>query len=265
MGRRLQLPQTPHEMTKRLKGKVAFITGAGTGIGRVSARLFADEGAQVVVAEFNVDAGKETVAHIEAAGGTAMFVETDVRQAESVRGAIDQAGSIFGGLDILYNNAGGSMAKDNQITRVSDETFWNTMQLDLFGTWLCCRYGIPELMKRGGGCIVNTASIVALFGNPGKDAYTAAKGGVVALTRSMAVEYAAHNIRVNALAPGATQTERVKGYIAQNLVGRDILDRHLLGLPEPHHISQTALFLASDEAAMITGQVLAVDSGISIG
>jgi len=248
----------------RLQGKVAFITGAGSGIGRSSACLFAAEGAQVIVADRDAEGGHETVAQVAADGGDAVFVETDVRQPKSVRSAITVACRKFGGLDIIYNNAGGSVAEDNEITKVSDAIFWNTIQVDLYGTWLCCRYGIPELIRRGGGAIVNTASIVALFGNPGRDAYTTAKGGVVSLTRSLAVEYASRRIRVNALAPGATQTDRVKGFIAQNLVGVRTLERHLLGLPEPGDVSRAALFLASEDSAMTTGHVLTVDSGISI-
>lgn len=251
-------------MSDRLAGKVAFITGAGTGIGRAGARLFAREGASVIVAEFNVDAGEETVAQIRADGGTAMFVETDVRKPDSVSAAIAASCREFGGLNVIYNNAGGSISQDGEITEVSHETFWHSIQVDLFGTWLCCQYGIPELIKSGGGAIVNTTSINALFGNPGRDAYSAAKGGVLSLTRSLAVEYASRKIRVNALAPGATMTNRVKSLMARDLIAKRTLERHLLGFPEPEHVAQAALFLASDESAMTTGHILPIDSGISI-
>jgi NAD(P)-dependent dehydrogenase (short-subunit alcohol dehydrogenase family) len=133
--------------------------------------------------------------------------------------------------------------------------------VDLYGTFLCCKYGIPELIKAGGGAVINTTSVVAMAGIKGRDAYTAAKGGVLALTRSMAVGYAKHKIRVNAIAPGATLTERVKKFIADDPRMGDMSDRHLLGMGEPEDIARMALFLASDEARVITGAIFPVDSG----
>lgn len=248
----------------RLAEKVVLITGAGSGIGRAAALLFAGEGARVVIAGRGAEAGEETVSLVHQGGGRAHFVATDVTDEESVSHAITEAVRLFGKLDVLYNNAGGSSPNDGRVTETSTDEFWRALKVDLFGTWLCCRFGIPELIKAGGGSVINTTSIVALKGFAARDAYTAAKGGIISLTRSMAVEFAPNRIRVNALAPSATMTDRVRRLLADRPNRRALADRHLLGLAEPNDVANAALFLASDEARMITGQVLPVDSGVSI-
>lgn len=251
-------------MTGQLVGKVALITGAGSGIGRQTALLFARAGAKVVIAEYNASSADETKRMVEAAGGAAIAVQTDVRDEESVERGIAAATDTYGRLDILHNNAGGSVPTDGPVGDVGVEEFWRAIKLDLLGTWLGCHYAIPELKKSGGGSIINMASMVALMGNPGKDAYTAAKGGIVALTRSMAVEYGPHKIRVNAIAPSATKTERAMKLLEGDPIGRALVARHLVGLPEPQDIAEAALFLASDASRMITGHILPVDSGVTI-
>lgn len=247
----------------RLAGKVAFITGAGSGIGREAAMLFACEGARVVVAEIDAEAGAESARLVRDAGGEAVFVATDVTQPESVAQAIDAAVAAFGRLDILYNNAGGTSPSDGSVTNASLEAFWRTISVDLFGTWLVCRFGIPHLAAAGGGAIVNSSSMMGLIGQ-GKHAYTAAKGGVAALTRALAVEYAPQGIRANALAPGITLTDRVVRRSAEGAVPQGLRERHLLGPRPPIDVARTALFLASDESAGITGQIVSVDSGATI-
>jgi NAD(P)-dependent dehydrogenase (short-subunit alcohol dehydrogenase family) len=248
-------------MAGRLEGKIAFITGSGSGIGRAAAIRFAREGAQVVVADISREGGERTVAMARDLGGDATFVHTDVTAPESVERAIAATVAAYGKLNILYNDAGGSTAEDGAVTKVSIDEFWRTIRVDLFGTFLCCKFGIPELIKAGGGAIINTTSVVALAGIKGRDAYTAAKGGVLAMTRSMAVNYAKHNIRVNAIAPGATLTERVRKLLGDDAGGAAMASNHLLGMGEPEDIANMALFLASDEARIITGAIFPVDSG----
>jgi NAD(P)-dependent dehydrogenase (short-subunit alcohol dehydrogenase family) len=245
----------------RLKGKVALITGAGTGIGRTTAILFAQEGARVVVADIDANSGEETA---RLAGNDAIAVRTDVTEPDSIRAAIRATIDAFGRLDVLHNNAGGSTAEDNTAVEAPLDEFWRAIKLDLFGTFLGCRFGIPELVKAGGGSVINMSSNVALMGVPGRDCYTAAKGGIAAITRSLAVAYAPQKVRVNAIAPSATMTERVRRLVAGNAALTKLADSHLLGLIEPEDIARMALYLASDESRMVTGQVLPVDSGVTI-
>lgn len=245
----------------RLAGKVAFITGGGTGIGRATAILFAREGARVVIADIAAAAGEES-AHL--AGGGAIAIRTDVTEPDSLEAAIRATVDKFGRLDVLHNNAGGSTAADNTAVEAPLDEFWRAIKLDLYGTFLGCRFGIPALIKSGGGSVINMSSNVALMGVPGRDCYTAAKGGIAAITRSLAVAYAAHKVRVNAIAPSATMTERVRRLVAGNAALTRLADSHLLGLIEPEDIAGMALYLAGDESRMVTGQVLPVDSGVTI-
>lgn len=247
----------------RLQGKVAVITGAGTGIGRATARLFAQEGARVVVAEINAEAGDQTAHLIIQAGGDAIAVRTDVTEPDSIQSAIETAVRRYGALHILHNNAGGSTPQDNDVTLAPLEEFWRAIKLDLYGTFLGCRFGVPAIRRSGGGSVINMSSNVALMGIPGRDCYTAAKGGIAAITRSMAVEFAP-DVRVNAIAPSATMTERVAKLVAGNAALDKLAKSHLLGLIEPEDIAAMALYLASDESRKVTGQVYPVDSGVII-
>lgn len=248
----------------RLKGKVAAITGGAVGIGRATARRFCAEGAKVAIIDFDQQQGAQTVDSIKSAGGDAIFVNCDVTEPIQVQKAFEEVIAAYGCLHVLHNNAGGSTVRDNRVSDAPDEEFWAKMKLDLYGTWLGCKYGIPRIIASGGGSVINMTSIFALIGTHKKDAYTAAKGAISALTRSMAVEYAAERIRVNAIAPGATATERVKKLIAEDGVTSKSADGQLLGLIEPEDIANAVLYLASDEARTVTGHILTVDAGLTI-
>lgn len=245
----------------RLQDKVAIITGAGKGIGRASAALFAREGARVVLAEIDEEAGRQVEAEIRAFGGDVRFVATDVTEEDSVQRMVGFAVETFGTVDVLYNNAGLSTSRDGPVTEAPAEEFWRAIKLNLFGTWLCSRHAIPQIQEAGGGSVINAASIVALIGLHRLDAYTAAKGGVVALTRSMAAQFAASGIRVNAIAPTTTLTERVTELSKSRKPGNH--DRNRLGPADPLDIANAALFLASEESRKVTGHILAVDSGLT--
>lgn len=248
----------------RLEGKRVFLTGGAKGIGRAAAVLFAAEGARVAIADIDEDGGAETAALANAEGGEAVFLTADVTQGKAVAAAVGAAAERFGGLDVLYNNAGGATPADGPVTEASEGEFRRAIDLDLFGTFLVCKHGLPRLIAAGGGAVVNTASSVALNGLPGRDCYTAAKGGVAALTRSMAVEYGPQGVRVNALAPGTVRTARVIAMLERDAAVRGMAARHLVGLIEPEDVARLALYLASDESARTTGQVIAVDSGFTI-
>jgi NAD(P)-dependent dehydrogenase (short-subunit alcohol dehydrogenase family) len=249
----------------KLEGKVAFITGAGAGIGRAAAELFASEGATVVIAEFNEAQGREAEKAIRDKGGKAHFIRTDVTDEESVKRSIAGTIEIAGRIDVLYNNAGGSSSVDGPVTTCPAEEFWRTIKVDLFGTWITCKHGIAEMIRTGGGTVVNSASVFSHVGTRNKDAYTSAKGGVAAVTRSMAVEFAEHKIRVNAVAPAVTVTERVRGLMqSQPDVIHKIAERQMTGLVEPQDVARLALFLACEDSRHITGQVIGIDGGMSI-
>ena len=248
----------------RLKGKIALIMGGGVGIGRATAMLFAREGARVALVDRDVVQGQKTVADIVAASGQAVFIEADVTEAEQVERAVQKTVDIYGGLHILHNNAGGSTTRDDKVTEAPFEEFWAKMKLDLFGTWAGCRYGIAEIIKSGGGSVINMSSIFAAIGTQRKDAYTAAKGAISAITRSMAVEYAKDNVRVNAIAPGATATERVLKLIEADGVTILSAQNQLFGMVPPEDVAYAALYLASDESRSTTGHVLPVDGGLTI-
>jgi NAD(P)-dependent dehydrogenase (short-subunit alcohol dehydrogenase family) len=248
----------------RLAGKVALITGGGAGIGRACVELFAREGARVVIAERDTATGEAAHEAITKAGHTGVFVPTDVSDPDSVGHVVAATVKTYGRIDILYNNVGGSTSADGPVTTAPFDEFWNKMKVDVFGTWLGCHHAIPHMIAQGGGSIINASSMYALTGTPNRDAYTAAKGAITALTRSMAVEFAKHKIRVNAVAAAGTATERVAKRIAAGGVSQKVLDAHLLGVVDPIDVAYAVLYLASDESRTTTGHILAVDSGLTI-
>jgi NAD(P)-dependent dehydrogenase (short-subunit alcohol dehydrogenase family) len=248
----------------RLKGKVAFITGSGAGIGREGAILFAREGAKIAVVDIVKEGGEETVAMIKDQGGEACFIHTDMTEPAAVEGAIKTATARWGKLDIVYNNAGASSAADGPVDKVSLDEWWRAIRVNLFTAFLGCKYGVPELIRNGGGSVINTASIAALYGSKGgRTAYSAAKGGVVSLTRAIAVEHAEHKVRANAIAPTTILTERIKKFFDDPRFAGGGSGFNLLGYGEPRDVANLAVYLASDESRLITGLVLPVDSGWS--
>ena len=247
----------------RLAGKVALVTGAGGGIGSAICARFISEGARVLAADISGEtAGK--AAELAGGGDRIVAITCDVTSAASVQAAVTKAIETFGKLDTLCNTAGGSTPADGRVTEAPEEEFWRVIKLDLFGTFLSCKYAIPEIARAGGGSIINFSSMVALMSLPERDCYTAAKGGVSALTRSMAHEYAPDRIRVNAIAPGLTLSERAKGLVEERAELKRLADQCLLGPCEPDDMAHMAVYLASDESRVVTGQILPVDSGVTI-
>jgi NAD(P)-dependent dehydrogenase (short-subunit alcohol dehydrogenase family) len=246
---------------ERLAGKVALITGAAAGLGRVSAELFAREGARVVIADR--DDGDEVVEAIGADGGEASYVATDVGDDDSVRAAVDHTVATFGGLDVLYNNAGISPPDDDGPENTSDATWQEVLDINVTGIARCCRHGIPAMLT--GGSIINVASFVAHMGAATPQiAYTASKGAVVAMTREIATMYARRGIRANALCPGPVLTPLLAKFLSDDARRQ----RRLVHIPmgrfgEPIEIAYGALFLASDESSFMTGQSLIIDGGIT--
>ena len=249
----------------RLENKVALITGAGSGIGRQTALLFAQEGASVVIAEVNDAGAKETVEMIEAQGGRAIATHADVSKGADCEAMVKLAEETYGQLNILFNNAGISHADDDDAIN-TDEAIWDlTMAINLKGVFLGCKYGIPALRRAGGGSIINVASFVALLGAATPQlAYTASKGGVLSMTRELAVIHARENIRINALCPGPLHTELLMKYLDTS----EKKERRLVHIPmgrfgQADEIAKAVLYLASDDSSFTTGATFTVDGGIT--
>lgn len=255
------MPQVRETTTAgRLRDSVVVVTGGASGIGRASAALYAREGAQVVVADISPE-GARIAEAIAAQGGRASFQPIDVTSAESVAGAFSAIVERHGRVDVLHNNAGGSSGRDGSLTDAPVEEFWRVVELDLLGTILCCRSAIPIMKAGAGGSIINMTSVVSLIGVPNVDFYTAAKGGVASLTRTLAVQHAPSGIRVNALAPGVTATERIRALSGGDFSRFPLMRKQVGGVAEADDVAAAALFLASGESRAVTGVILPVDGG----
>ena len=244
----------------RLKDKRILITGSASGIGRAAARLFATEGAVLTLCDRDQSNNLALANELNSAGSKAQAIETDVGQPDDMQNAINAAVDLYGGLDVLYNNAGGATKQVGSVTDIDLDEFWRTIRVDLFGTVLGCRFAIPHLVKAGGGSIINTTSIRAMIGTEGADAYTSAKGGVATLTRALALQWASSNIRINAIAPGVILTDRVRTMLP---LDDPVRVKTPLGPSEPEDVAPLALYLASDESQQMTGMILPLDGGAS--
>jgi NAD(P)-dependent dehydrogenase (short-subunit alcohol dehydrogenase family) len=249
----------------QLSGKLAVITGAATGIGRATALLFAQEGATVVIGDINEEGGRQTAADIEVAGGRASFGRCDVTEAAGVEALMRAAAETMGGIDIIVNNAGAQ--RSGRVTEFAEEEWDLLMRVNPRSCFLGVKYGVPYLRQRGGGAIVNVASLAGLKGGPGMTAYSASKGAIVAFTKALAAELAPDGIRVNAMCPGWIDTpfnqpaiEFMGGRVAQDQVVQQIVPMARQGTPE--EIASGMLFLASDASSYMTGQSLVIDGGV---
>ena len=255
----------------KLDGKVAFLTGAGAGIAKATAKAFVKEGAKVAIIELSREAGQAAEKEI---GAAALFVETDVTKDDSVKRAVEAAVEKFGRLDIIFNCAGGSLEEDVPVHQMDLKVWHHTINLNLLHPFLTCRHGIPHLMKAGGGSIINVTSHLGLMGSI-KPAYAATKGGIISFTKTLAAQYVQHGIRANAVAPGSIRTERqIKRYEYKEVMlaekpGPKALARmaaqkaYPYSKGEPDDIAAIAVFLASDDSRMLTGTTIAADGGRS--
>jgi NAD(P)-dependent dehydrogenase (short-subunit alcohol dehydrogenase family) len=250
-------------MAGRLQGKVALITGAGGGIGRASAKLFSAEGAQVVVVDYDEKAGRAVADEIKSAGGKASFTCADVSKAAAAEAMIAFAEKEHGALHVLFNNAGIFPDADGSVVDTDEAVFDLVMNVNLKGVFLGCKYGVPALLRAGGGSIINTASFVAVMGAAtSQTAYTASKGGVLAMTREIAIEFARRGIRANSLCPGPVNTPLLQPLLADPARrARRMVHLPMGRLAEPDEIAAAALFLASDESSYINGATFLVDGG----
>ncbi len=251
----------------RLADKVSIITGGGSGMGRVAARMFAAEGAKVVVAEFAESAGLETVDLIRGDGGDATFVKTDVSTESDAKAMVGHAVATYGRVDVLYNNAGVMPEADHSVTDTEVDVWDQVMAVNVRGVFLGCKYAIPAMEAGGGGSIINVASFVALVGcSVPQDAYTASKGAVLSLTRSLAVQFGPKGIRANAICPGPVETPLLMDWLVKDEEAKRIrLARNPTGrFGKPEEIVHMAIYLASDESRWTNGASLVVDGGITV-
>lgn len=251
----------------RLDGKVVLITGSGSGQGRAAARIFANEGARIVVSDVNAEGGQETVRLVQEAGGDAIFQAADVSKAGEVEALIKAAIDAYGALHVLYNNAAIWAARglDNFVTELSEDGWDQVININLKGVFLCCKYGIPALIEAGGGSVINTASVAGIAGSRNRShAYSASKGGVVAMTRAMAMAYARNHVRVNAICPGGVDTPMIATMVDTDDRRQRSAASHPIGrMGTPEDIAQFALYLASDESTWVTGGVFPIDGGFT--
>jgi NAD(P)-dependent dehydrogenase (short-subunit alcohol dehydrogenase family) len=252
----------------RLDKKIAFVTGAGSGIGESIARLFAQQGAHVVLADMREDAAQRVAREIQEAGGSTRVQPLDVAEESQVKAAIEQAASVEGRLDILVNNAG--ISHVGNILETSLEDWERILRVNARGVFLCAREGLRQMLAQspGGGVIINMSSVAATIGIERRLPYCASKGAVLALTHSIAIDFATQGIRCNAICPGTVQTPFVEGYLARNFSGHEdevrqqLHARQPIGrMGRPDEIAFAALYLASDEAAFVTGSALVIDGG----
>lgn len=249
----------------RLEGRVASITGGGSGIGRTASVLFASEGARVLVSDVDVEGGKATVEQIREDGGEAHFVQADVSRAADVERLVAEGEQVFGRIDTLLNNAGIFHPDDASVIDTAEDTWDKVIDVDLKGVFLCCKYGVPALLRAGGGTIVNVASFVSWMGAAtAQIAYTSAKGGVLSMTREIATEFARQGIRANALCPGPVETPLLRELLSDP----QHRERRLVHIPigrfaRAEEMAKAALFLASDDSSYMTGASLLVDGGIT--
>ncbi len=249
----------------RLKDKIALITGASSGIGRETSILFAKEGAKVVVVDINDVGGDETIKMIKDFGGDAIYIHADVSKSRDCENMINVAEKNYGALHILFNNAGIMLSQDDDAVNTPEDVWELTMAVNLKGVFLGCKYGIPALRRAGGGSIINTASFVAILGSATPQiAYTASKGGVLAMTRELAIVHARENIRINALCPGPLHTDLLMKFLNTD----EKKKRRLVHIPMGRfglakEMAYAALYLASDESSYVTGAEFIVDGGIT--
>ena len=247
---------------KGIDGKVALVTGGASGIGRSTALRFATEGAKVALSDVQVDAGQQVVHEIENDGGEAVFIEADVSKESDVARLVDETVNAFGGLDFAHNNAGieGTVGS---IAEMELEDFQRVIDINLTGVFLSMKYEIPRLLERGGGAIVNTASVAGMTGGPNLSHYYAAKHGVIGLTRSAALEVATENIRVNAVLPGVIETPMIERFTAGNAEAKSALlkDEPIGRLGKPEEVASAVVYLCSDDASFVTGHPMVVDGG----
>ena len=250
----------------RLKDKVIFVTGGGSGMGRAAAEMFCGEGARVAVVDLTEEAGQESVDAAKAAGGDAFFIRCDVAKESDVQAAIAATVARWGRLDVLYNNAGIMMEEDRSVVDTEEWVWDRTFGVNVKGIYLCCKHGIPEMVKNGGGSVINIASFVALLGcSVPQDAYTASKGAVIALTRSLAVQFGPQGVRSNAVCPGPIETPLMTEWLLSDPEAKRIrLARNPSGrFGRPGDIVNAGIYLASDESTWTNGAVIVLDGGIT--
>ncbi len=251
----------------RLDGKVTIITGGGSGMGRTAAELFAREGARVVVADFSEASGEAAAADVRAAGGQATFVRADVSNEDDARGMVQHAVATYGRVDALYNNAGVMPEADHSVIDTDVDTWDKVMAVNVRGVFLGCKYAIPQMLEQGSGSIINIASFVAILGcSVPQDAYTASKGAVLALTRSLAVQFAGRGVRSNSISPGPIETPLLMDWLLKDEAAKQLrLNRNPSGrFGKPEEIVNVGIYLASDESKWTNGANFVIDGGISV-